>query len=352
MRIRLRPGLHRAWREPDAVQFSLGENCTIVEGLTESDCDLLDALWSGVDTENLESEHPDHPRAVELVGLLASAHLLVPEQRVNIHPRMFPDADVLALTHPQCADGRALIAARSGYQVLVQGRGRIALSIASLLSAAGVSVHAGPRPRRRGEGTPPFITEGDVSPTSASPEDIGRPEEETAWDVVHRAAWRRPVRKNLARAWDLVILVDHAVADSPAADHLLTADIPHLSVVVREIDVLVGPFVIPGHTSCLRCLDLHRTDADPTWPRLLVQYLGTRELPAPPQESVLATLAASLACLQVLTHLDGHAVPAAAGATLETSLPDGLMLRRPWPVHPDCGCRWPLPGTTPSHAPE
>ena len=38
--------------------------------------------------------------------------------------------------------------------------------------------------------------------------------------------------------------------------------IPHLPVRVRDGAGLVGPLVMPGVTSCLRCADLHRSDRD------------------------------------------------------------------------------------------
>jgi hypothetical protein len=94
--------------------------------------------------------------------------------------------------------------------------------------------------------------------------------------------------------------------------------------------------VVPGDGPCLRCLDLHRADRDPAWPRVLAQLLAR---PAPVAgETASSLLAASLAALQVLAHLDGGARPAAVGATLEIELPGGLVSRRPWPVHPACGC--------------
>jgi hypothetical protein len=57
-----------------------------------------------------------------------------------------------------------------------------------------------------------------------------------------------------------------------------------------------------------------------------------------PEETASALLAASLAALQVLGHLDGRRRPAALAATLEVELPDGLVSRRPWSPHPSCGC--------------
>jgi bacteriocin biosynthesis cyclodehydratase domain-containing protein len=133
------------------------------------------------------------------------------------------------------------------------------------------------------------------------------------------------------------VLVRSAVADSVEAEGLQAGGVPHLSVVVRERGLVVGPLVVPGCGPCLRCLDLHRTGRDPAWPRVLAQLAG-RGAPRAAEETASALLGASLAALQVLCHLDGKARPAALGATLEVELPDGLTSRRPWPPHPSCGC--------------
>jgi hypothetical protein len=159
-----------------------------------------------------------------------------------------------------------------------------------------------------------------------------------------------------------VVLVDRLAADAAATGMLLREDVAHLSVVVQEGRTLVGPLVRGQAGPCLRCLDLHRRDRDPQWPRVLEQLLASarraggvsagraggaaavaRRGLRGPEEAASAALAGSLAALQVLTHLDGHAVPAAVGATLEVELPDGLVSRRPWPAHPSCGCSWPPP---------
>jgi bacteriocin biosynthesis cyclodehydratase domain-containing protein len=133
------------------------------------------------------------------------------------------------------------------------------------------------------------------------------------------------------------VLVHGAAADSVEAEALVTAGVPHLAVVVRERGLLVGPLVLPGRAPCLRCLDLHRTDRDPAWPTVLAQLTAPQRPPVP-EEAASALLAASLAALQVLGHLDGRVRPAALGATLEVELPDGLISRRPWSAHPGCAC--------------
>ncbi len=141
------------------------------------------------------------------------------------------------------------------------------------------------------------------------------------------------------RPADLVVLISHGAADSGRAGSWVSAEVPHLAGVVGEAGVVVGPLVLPGRSPCLRCLDLHRCDRDPDWPMVLAQL---HDQPAyEPEETAEAGLAAGLAALQVLAHLDGMVKPAAVGATLEVELPDGLIALRRWPAHPDCGCAWP-----------
>ena len=130
------------------------------------------------------------------------------------------------------------------------------------------------------------------------------------------------------------MLVEHGVASPVRARPLVREDLAHLSVVVGDVDVTVGPLVVPGTGPCLRCLDLHRCDADPRWPAVATQVAAD---PPDGVESSLGPLAAALAVGQVLAHLDGRA-PASRGATLQVDAVDPVPRRTPWPVHADCGC--------------
>ena len=42
----------------------------------------------------------------------------------------------------------------------------------------------------------------------------------------------------------------------------------------RDGTGIVGPLVVPGLTSCLRCADLQRCDRDECWPQLAAQLAG------------------------------------------------------------------------------
>jgi hypothetical protein len=302
--LQIKPGLRTTWRAPDAVQIGLDpQHGTLLEGLTPADRSLVEQLAGGLDEAALP-RGPAARRARQVVALLSACDVLVTRragraqltQLGTASQRLAPDAAVWGVVHPGAGDGWELLAARARRRVLVTGAGRLATELAQTLTAAGVgTVELAPRAPATAQGAA-----GNVPP-------------------------------------DLVVLVRAAAADSLAADGLLAAGVAHLAVVVREAGVVVGPLVLAGGGPCLRCLDLHRTDRDPGWPRLLAQLPG-RAGPADAGETASARLGAGLAALQVLAHLDGRARPAAVGATLEIDLPDGLVARRPWPVHPACGC--------------
>lgn len=147
--------------------------------------------------------------------------------------------------------------------------------------------------------------------------------------------WSKPERLGI----DLtVVIADGPEVDRVITDHLVRIDQPHL--VVRSLGdaAWVGPLVVPGRTSCLRCTDLCRRDADPHWPLVLAQ-LSRLKLDLP---EVLACWAASIATAQVLAFLGGEQ-PETAGATLELSACRFVTELRAWPTHAGCGCGWASP---------
>lgn len=144
--------------------------------------------------------------------------------------------------------------------------------------------------------------------------------------------WSKPEAAPL----DLTIVAcDRPELDRVITDHLSRTDQPHLVVRCWGNGVSVGPLVLAGQTSCLRCADLARSDADPQWPVVLSQ-LSRLHIESPP---ALRAWAASVAATQALAFLHGER-PEAAGATLELSWPDFVTRLRRWPAHPSCGCGW------------
>lgn len=140
---------------------------------------------------------------------------------------------------------------------------------------------------------------------------------------------------------DLVVLADNLSADPRLVRDLQSAGVPHLPVRVRDGCGLIGPLVIPGLTSCLTCVDLHRTDRDPAWPALAAQLrevVGSADRP-----TLLATAALALSQVQQIIAAvrgSGGAPPSTLNATVEVNVASSAITARRWVRHPLCGC-WP-----------
>ncbi len=105
-------------------------------------------------------------------------------------------------------------------------------------------------------------------------------------------------------------------------------DLPYLVVASSDGAVNVGPLVVPGHTPCIACVELHHRDAVPMW-----RDFGADTAPI---EATLRELAASVASCQVMQFLDGS-TGSAHGATIQLRAPFH-MRRRVWREHASCGC--------------
>ncbi|RMI35198.1 TOMM precursor leader peptide-binding protein [Nocardia stercoris] len=142
-----------------------------------------------------------------------------------------------------------------------------------------------------------------------------------------------------ASSWsaDLVILADALVPDPRLTGDLVLHRIPHLVVRLRDGRGVVGPLVLPGATSCLRCADLTRGDRDAEWPHLAAQLLGRIGHGSP--AAVAATAALALRELETIREADAARPPESLDTTLELDPQTMTIERRAWVAHPDCGCR-------------
>jgi bacteriocin biosynthesis cyclodehydratase domain-containing protein len=141
---------------------------------------------------------------------------------------------------------------------------------------------------------------------------------------------------------DLVVLTDYLVVDPALVRELHAAGTPHLLVRVRDGTGLVGPMVVPGVTSCLRCADLHRSDHDSAWPAVAAQLrdtVGTAD-----RATVLATAALAVNQVdRVLRAIRGEGLacpgpPPTLDTTLEFDVDASSIVARRWARHPRCSC--------------
>jgi len=156
---------------------------------------------------------------------------------------------------------------------------------------------------------------------------------------------RRPRGDHVPGATPVLgVLVGVGEPDRELVDPWMREGTPFLCVRLTEGRAVVGPFVQPGSTACLRCIDAHHADADPSWPLLVRQYArasaGDRSDGVPePVDPAQAAVALAWATRDLASYVDGLD-PSTWSATLTVD-PLLVQLRtRRWLRHPDCGCWW------------
>jgi hypothetical protein len=122
------------------------------------------------------------------------------------------------------------------------------------------------------------------------------------------------------------------------SDTLVRDDITHLWVAVLPRAVRLGPFVEPGRSTCLRCIDAHLGDLDPRRATVLHQLEELPSVPLSDPDPCLVQLGVAWAVRDVVRLLDGSS-PSLHSATV-TVTEDLEVLRRNWLRHPHCGCAW------------
>jgi hypothetical protein len=350
VRPQVNPALRRIWRDGSTVQFgSDPETAVVITGLDEARVRLIERFDGTADLAMLRRAAvrmgleatvvSDVVRLLDASGVLqdagakgAGAAPLDPAER----DRLAPDAAASSLL-ARTAGARSGLARRRTAVVTVHGAGRVGASVASLLASAGVGTVV---TQDAGMTRP-----ADLAPAGLRDTDLGSRRQDAMARHVHRLApSTRTTPRTSTAAPDLAIIAtDTGWSDTAQSDRLLRAGLPHLLASVRENTGVVGPFVLPGRTSCHRCHELHRTDRDPAWPSVSAQLAA----PGPgvaPCDVVLATSVAASASLMALAFLEqdrrGWPLPLAADGTVEIAQATGRVRRRSWTRHPACGCGW------------
>ena len=161
------------------------------------------------------------------------------------------------------------------------------------------------------------------------------------------------VRRRDASAWrhtlpaqnpppEVAVLVGSPVT-GPDTEALVAAGIPHLALSLVDGIAAVGPFVQPGATACVACVDETLARRDPAWPVLVDQLRPANRQPAvstdvsQPRNRVLEAAVSALAVRELLAHLAGSTVlTLGASLRLDASLVQQVVHR--WTLHPACGC--------------
>lgn len=289
MRPILRPGTHLLRRGPGELQVGLDPGSALVL--------------------------PDVP------PVRASLRLLAGSRDVDD----YDDASTLELLarHDQLIDERDLLP-------LLRRTETSPATTAALARSAGVSVPAAHRSRRQ------WRTE-----TRTFGHPSGASLRESFLAMTATAGIRESGPRRSAPP-DCGVLLGVGEPERALVDAWTRTGTPYVLVRLTEGRAVVGPFVVPGTTACLRCLDGHCTDADPAWPRLVEQYAAAssrdRADGSPePLDPLLAALALAWAARDVASYAEGGR-PSSWSATVTVHPQLSRIETRSWLRHPSCGC--------------
>ncbi len=346
MRPVIKPALRRLRRGDSTVQIGVGPERAIVLSGPAADR-VLESMDGTRDRAGVLAAARDagvaEETAARVLDLLADRGVLDdaatdtgPMRGIPLEERdrLQPDLGSVSLVSGAADAGLTALRRRRRAAVHVHGVGRVGACVASLLAAAGVGrVH----PVDAGLARP-----ADVCPGGLAPAGPGTRRDTAATVALRRAS--PTVRTDAGPGPDLAVLSPVGDADPEPPDALLRERVPHLVAGIRETCGVVGPLVLPGSSSCLRCRHLHRADRDPAWPRVAAQLPGRDRSPGAGAAACDASLAAAVAAFaagQVLAYLDGASEPLPTlSGQLELAWPEWQWRRRSWPPHPRCGCGW------------
>jgi bacteriocin biosynthesis cyclodehydratase domain-containing protein len=342
VRPALKAGLLPLWRDRDTLQFGVDPRRAVALGGLGPAAAVISLLDGSRNRDGLIATAQAYGIPADAVSrvlvLLADAGVLDDFPSGSFagsftgsftgRARLAPELATAALAYGDGDGGARVLARRRGAFVRIHGAGRTGACLASFLGASGVGHVAcvDPSPAEHA----------DLAPAGLIEADLGLAREEGAARAVGRAApWC--LASDDGTLPDLVVLTGPALPD--LADGLVRDRVPHLAVAAAEAIGVIGPLVRPGRSACLRCVDLRKTDADPDWPKIVAQATFARVRPQA-CDTVLAAMAAALACAQALAFIDRPVslVPATVNGTLEVVLPDWQWRRRTWPAHPSCPC--------------
>ncbi|MBS4752552.1 hypothetical protein KG112_06990 [Nocardioides sp. zg-ZUI104] len=137
---------------------------------------------------------------------------------------------------------------------------------------------------------------------------------------------------------DVHVVVAGGALDRAVLDPLVRACVPHVAVHGSGAARRLGPFVQPGLTACLRCVDAHESVRDVRRSLLVAQAASIAREQPPPQDPVLEALVLAWTVRDVTRYVEGDE-PSTWSATVDVGPGDGPRSTR-WGRHPECGCSW------------
>ncbi len=122
-----------------------------------------------------------------------------------------------------------------------------------------------------------------------------------------------------------------------ALDEWMQRGTPHLLVREGADGPVLGPYVSPGDTACLRCVDAHLGEADPRRALVVEQVAASAPLRRLEPDPTTRALASAWAVRDLVSAAEGR-LPATWSATVALGVLPPVLT--PYRRHLHCGCAW------------
>jgi bacteriocin biosynthesis cyclodehydratase domain-containing protein len=146
-----------------------------------------------------------------------------------------------------------------------------------------------------------------------------------------------------------VLVLSVGELDRDRLDPLILRRRDHLVVRLVDGGAVIGPFVAPGVTACLRCVDAHLSVRDPDHVAVTTRYVRatacSRSDGVPDLDPALASVVLAWAVRDVVAHLTASE-PSTWSRTVHLGRIPSRLTTQTWLRHPQCGCCWPDEGGT------
>lgn len=336
-RPRLRPRTPVVWRSATTLQIGISDPVVVTHEDTTAAAATA-RLVSGLDGARAWADLMEHDALLMRLarhGLLEDA--AIPGPPTDPERRARAQAEASAWSgHWRSPDAHEALTRRTRARVDVVGDGRLASAVATLLTASGVTVRMRPGPRSMLTTT---LTGYDLTPWGPHLTDHDPSRDQATAAMLEHARIHTLPRMRADAPPTLVVLAHDAVGPDPSipafyVEELVRQRIPHLPVVASDTRAQIGPWYLHPGDPCVRCLDLHRSDADPAWPAIAAHLARPRSRDHASVPVAVAALAGAHAALTVLAHLDAD--QHARGEIIRLAATQ--QTHEQVQVHPQCGC--------------
>lgn len=346
MVLRINPNQQPLWRNPFEMQLGTGANQVALQKLSTAQERLIAALYKGIADQQLPvitgalglSENETH-EVLDAVGPLLLADTPVKKSKIKLGEDFIEGAfaEIIRASLLHSVDGEAVLIGRAGRSIHIDDLGKVGLSIALGIAAAGVG-HLISHDEQK-------VKKQNLGPTAYPSQLLGMNRIDAVRSMLAASPNKTMIStgKKLLDAKlqkvDCAVLISQQVTEPRRYATWMNKDVPHIAVTFDSESVAVSPMIVPGQSACLFCLEKMRVQNDANWPVIATQLISsTKKF----DDSASQLFAAGIVVQKLLARLDkvsGFELAQENLSGYNLNLKSGQVTEYTWPIHESCDCR-------------